>query len=347
MLVNFHKSPGILAALIAAVLFGASTPLAKLLLGELDPWLLAGLLYWGSGLGLFIYRRVRHLPKLCLPKTEWAWLLAAILAGGVLAPVLLLLGLNAMPASGASLLLNAEAVFTAVLAWVVFKENVDRRIFLGMLVIVAGALMLGGANDLSFGSLWPALAVLAACFLWGLDNNLTRKVSLNDASALACVKGLVAGTVNLSVTLLMGVEFPSTMVLLSALSLGLLAYGVSLSLFIVGLRHLGTARTGAYFAVAPFFGAVLSIVLLNEPMTWNLLVAGGLMALGVWLHLTEYHSHEHDHPVLEHEHVHIHDEHHQHAHAFPVRMGERHSHWHRHEPLTHTHAHYPDVHHQH
>lgn len=347
MLVNFHKSPGILAALIAAVLFGASTPLAKLLLGELDPWLLAGLLYWGSGLGLFIYRRVWHLPKLRLPKTEWAWLLAAILAGGVLAPVLLLLGLNAMPASGASLLLNAEAVFTAVLAWVVFKENVDRRIFLGMLVIVAGALMLSGANDLSFGSLWPALAVLAACFLWGLDNNLTRKVSLNDASALACVKGLVAGTVNLSVTLLMGVEFPSTMVLLSALSLGLLAYGVSLSLFIVGLRHLGTARTGAYFAVAPFFGAVLSIVLLNEPMTWNLLVAGGLMALGVWLHLTEYHSHEHDHPVLEHEHVHIHDEHHQHAHAFPVRMGERHSHWHRHEPLTHTHAHYPDVHHQH
>ncbi|WP_298609463.1 DMT family transporter [uncultured Thiothrix sp.] len=347
MLVNFHKSPGVIAALTAAVLFGASTPLAKFLLGEIHPWLLAGLLYLGSGLGLFIYRRVRGLPKLSLPKAELAWLLAAILAGGVLAPVLLLLGLKAMPASGASLLLNAEAVFTAVLAWVVFRENVDRRILLGMLVIVAGALLLSGSNDLSFGSIWPALAVLVACLLWGLDNNLTRKVSLNDATALTCVKGLVAGTVNLSLALFMGAQLPSTTILLSALSLGLLAYGVSLSLFIVGLRHLGTARTGAYFAVAPFFGAILSIVLLNEPITWSLILAGGLMALGVWLHLTEYHSHEHYHPSLEHEHSHIHDEHHQHVHDFPVNLGEKHTHWHQHQPLSHTHAHYPDAHHQH
>lgn len=347
MLASFHKSIGIWAALTAACLFGISTPLAKLLLGEVNPWLLAGLLYLGSGLGLFIYRRVRQLPKFSLPKAELAWLLAAIFAGGVLAPVLLLLGLKAMPASGASLLLNAEAVFTAVLAWVVFRENVDRRILLGMLVIVAGALILSWSADVSFGSFWPALAILAACFLWGLDNNLTRKVSLNDATALTCVKGLVAGSVNLSLALWMGAQVPTVSIMISALGLGFFAYGVSLSLFIIGLRHLGTARTGAYFAVAPFFGAVLSIILLNESISLALVCAGLLMALGVWLHLTEYHSHEHDHSVLEHEHIHIHDEHHQHQHDFPVSLGEQHTHWHRHEPLTHTHAHYPDAHHQH
>lgn len=347
MLASFHQSIGIWAALTAACLFGISTPLAKLLLGEVNPWLLAGLLYLGSGLGLFIYRRVRQLPKFSLPKAELAWLLAAIFAGGVLAPVLLLLGLKAIPASGASLLLNAEAVFTAVLAWVVFRENVDRRILLGMLVIVAGALILSWSADVSFGSFWPALAILLACFLWGLDNNLTRKVSLNDATALTCVKGLVAGSVNLSLALLMGAQVPTVSIMISALGLGFFAYGVSLSLFIVGLRHLGTARTGAYFAIAPFFGAVLSIILLNESISLALVFAGLLMALGVWLHLTEYHSHEHDHSVLEHEHVHIHDEHHQHQHDFPVSVGEQHTHWHRHEPITHTHAHYPDAHHQH
>lgn len=347
MLASFHQSIGIWAALTAACLFGISTPLAKLLLGEVNPWLLAGLLYLGSGLGLFLYRRVRQLPKFSLPKAELAWLLAAIFAGGVLAPVLLLLGLKAMPASGASLLLNAEAVFTAVLAWVVFRENVDRRILLGMLVIVAGALILSWSADVSFGSFWPSLAILSACFLWGLDNNLTRKVSLNDATALTCVKGLVAGSVNLSLALLMGAQVPTVSIMISALGLGFFAYGVSLSLFIIGLRHLGTARTGAYFAIAPFFGAILSIILLNEPISLSLVCAGLLMALGVWLHLTEYHSHEHDHSVLEHEHVHIHDEHHQHQHDFPVSVGEQHTHWHRHEPITHTHAHYPDAHHQH
>lgn len=347
MLVNFHHSPGILAALAAAILFGASTPLAKILLGEMNPWLLAGLLYLGSGLGLFIYRKLTHAPKVVLPKTELGWLFAAILAGGVLAPVLLLIGLSAMPASGASLLLNAEGVFTALLAWFVFRENVDLRIALGMFAIVAGAVVLSWSSEASMGSWWPALAVLAACLLWGLDNNLTRKVSLNDATWLTCVKGLVAGSVNLSLALVLGAQLPSLGLVSSALLLGLLAYGVSLSLFIIGLRHLGTARTGAYFSIAPFFGAVLSVLLLGEPITSALLIAGVLMALGLWLHLTEYHSHEHHHEALEHEHTHVHDEHHQHAHDFPVQAGEKHRHRHKHEPMTHTHPHYPDVHHQH
>ncbi len=347
MLVNFHSSPGIAAALIAAALFGASTPLAKLLLGEVNPWLLAGLLYLGSGLGLFLYRRLTQASKVVLPKAEIGWLSGAILAGGVIAPVLLLVGLSAMPAVGASLLLNAEGVFTALLAWFVFRENVDLRIAIGMFAIVAGAVVLSWSSEASIGSIWPTLAVLAACLMWGLDNNLTRKLSLNDATWLTCVKGLIAGSVNLSLALLLGIKLPNIELVASALLLGFLAYGVSLSLFIIGLRHLGTARTGAYFSIAPFFGAVLAVILLGEPITPALLIASGLMALGLWLHLTESHSHEHHHEALEHEHTHVHDEHHQHEHDFPIRVGEKHRHRHQHDPITHTHAHYPDVHHQH
>ena len=347
MLVNFHHSPGVVAALTSALLFGASTPLAKILVGDINPWLLAGLLYLGSGLGLLVYRKVTRAPKVILPRTELFWLIGAILAGGVLAPVLLLLGLTAMPASGASLLLNAEGVFTALLAWFVFRENVDLRIALGMFAIVAGSVVLSWSSEANLGSFWPSLAVLAACLLWGLDNNLTRKISLNDATWLTCIKGLVAGSVNFSLALVLAAKLPSLGLVASALLLGFIAYGVSLSLFIIGLRYLGTARTGAYFSVAPFFGAVLSVVLLDEPITAALVMAGGLMALGLWLHLTEYHSHEHDHEFLEHEHTHKHDEHHQHEHDFPVQAGEKHRHRHKHEPITHTHAHYPDVHHQH
>ena len=338
---------GIPAALGAAVLFGASTPLAKLLLGSISPWLLAGLLYLGSGLGLTLYRLLSRAPRVRLPREEIGWLLGAVLAGGVVAPVLLMLGLAGMPASGASLLLNAEGVFTALLAWFAFRENVDRRIALGMVAIIAGALVLGWTGEARFGALWPALAVLGACLAWGLDNNLTRKVSLHDAVWLAAVKGLVAGAVNLTLALLLGATLPALPLLTGILLLGLLAYGVSLTLFVVALRHLGTARTGAYFSVAPFFGAVLAIVLLDEPVTWPLLLAGALMALGVWLHLTEHHQHEHQHTLLEHAHEHTHDEHHQHAHDSSVAPGTRHSHWHRHEPLAHTHAHFPDAHHQH
>lgn len=343
----YSLQPGIPAALGAAVLFGGSTPLAKLLLGSISPWLLAGLLYLGSGVGLMLYRLLSRAPRVHLPLQETGWLLGAVLAGGVVAPVLLMLGLTGMPASGASLLLNAEGVFTALLAWFAFHENVDRRIALGMAAIVCGAGVLGWTGEARFGALWPTLAVLGACLAWGLDNNLTRKVSLNDAVWLAATKGLVAGTVNLVLALVLGSTWPALPLLAGTLLLGLLAYGVSLTLFVVALRHLGTARTGAYFSVAPFFGAVLAIILLGEPVTLPLLLAGALMAFGVWLHLTEHHQHEHHHALLEHTHEHTHDGHHQHTHAAPITPGTRHSHWHRHEPLTHTHAHFPDAHHQH
>lgn len=340
------RQPGVMAALAAALLFGAGTPLAKSLLERVDPWMLAGLLYLGAGLGLTLYRRVTQAPAVRLSRHELLWLSGAIGAGGVLGPVLLMLGLTGMPASGASLLLNAEGVFTALLAWFAFKENVDRRIALGMAAIVAGALVLSWSGEAHFDGVWPALAVLGACLAWGIDNNLTRKVALTDATWIASVKGLVAGSVNVVLAFVAGASLPAWSSLAGAMTVGFLAYGVSLALFVVGLRHLGTARTGAYFSVAPFFGAALAIAL-GESVTMPLLLAGALMAVGIYFHLTERHRHVHTHEALEHRHWHTHDEHHQHAHDGPVAPGVAHSHWHRHEPLTHDHEHFPDAHHRH
>lgn len=318
-----------------------------MLLADVSPWLLAGLLYLGSGLGLTLYRLIARAPRTRVQRGEWPWLAGAILSGGMIGPVLLMFGLTRMQASGASLLLNAEGVFTALLAWFVFGENFDRRIALGMAAIAAGAVVLSLPGELRFGAVWPALALLGACFAWAIDNNLTRKVSLTDAGWLASIKGLSAGSVNLLLAVLMGAHLPRLANLAGALLVGWLAYGVSLTLFVVGLRNLGTARTGAYFSVAPFFGAVLSILVLHEPIGGRLLIAGVLMGLGVWLHITEHHSHRHTHEAMEHEHEHKHDEHHQHQHDIPVPPGTRHSHQHRHEPLTHSHEHFPDAHHRH
>lgn len=340
------RQPGVLAALTAAVLFGAGTPLAKQLLSTVSPWLLAGLLYLGSGAGLALYRLLTRAAAVNLPRNELLWFIGAITAGGIVAPVLLMLGLTAMPASGASLLLNAEGVFTALLAWFAFKENFDRRIALGMMVIVAGAAILSWPGEARFTGLWPTLAILGACFAWGIDNNLTRKVSLTDATWIAAIKGLVAGAVNLSLAFALGATLPPLANLAAALLVGFFAYGVSLALFVIGLRHLGTARTGAYFSIAPFLGAVLAVIM-GDTVTLPLILAGLLMAIGIWLHLTEQHEHQHIHDELEHDHVHIHDEHHHHSHDFPIVTGVPHKHRHQHRPITHSHPHFPDAHHRH
>ena len=338
--------PGVLAALSAALLFGMGTPLAKLLLHDVSPWMMAGLLYAGSGIGLWILRRLNDAPAVRLPRHEALSLAGAVLAGGVCGPALLMFGLSGMSASGVSLLLNAEGAFTALLAWFVFGENFDRRIVLGMALVLAGAAVLSWPSEMRWEGAWPALTVLGACLAWGIDNNLTRRVSLTDATWIATVKGLTAGAVNLCLALLLGAHFPSSLHVAGVMLLGLLAYGVSLVLFVVSLRHLGSARTGAYFSVAPFFGAMLA-VLFGDPVTLSLLLAGTLMAFGLWLHLTEHHSHDHIHEPLEHEHEHVHDEHHQHGHNDLVSADSRHVHSHRHAPIKHRHVHFPDAHHRH
>jgi len=340
------RQPGVLAALGAALLFGAGTPLAKWLLASVNPWLLAGLLYLGSGVGLALYRRLIHAPAVRLARNEATWFAAAIMVGGILGPVLLMFGLTGMPASGASLLLNAESVVTALLAWFAFKENFDRRIALGMAAIVAGALVLSWPGDAQFAGLWPTLAILGACFAWGVDNNLTRKIALTDATWIASVKGLVSGVANLTLAISLGASMPAMSTVAAAMLVGLLAYGISLTLFVTSLRHLGTARTGAYFSIAPFFGALIA-VLMGDEVTIPLCIAAILMAIGVWLHLTERHEHEHSHEMFSHDHEHIHDEHHQHPHDNPVAPGTKHRHFHLHRPLTHQHLHFPDTHHRH
>ena len=341
---------GVLASLAAALLFGAGTPLAKLLLAQASPWLLAALLYLGSGLGLALLRRLRKAPPVTLPPGQGRSLAGAVVAGGVIGPVLLMLGLAGMPASGASLLLNAEGVFTALLAWFVFHENVNRRVALGMAAIVAGGLVLSWPGQAGWPGWQPALLVTSACLAWAVDNNLTRKVSLSDASWIAMVKGLVAGATNLALALMLGASWPSMPVVLAAAVVGFASYGASLALFVVGLRELGTARTGAYFSVAPFVGALLAIALLGEPVSMALVVAGALMALGVALHLSERHEHRHVHQPMVHTHEHVHgegDPHHDHVHEPAVPPGTRHTHEHRHQAMAHTHAHFPDAHHRH
>jgi drug/metabolite transporter (DMT)-like permease len=313
------RNAGVQAALASALLFGAGTPVAKLLLDSVSPWMLAGLLYLGSGLGLTVFRLVRRSARVKLARADLLPLGGAILSGGIVGPVLLMFGLASMPASGASLLLNAEAVFTALLAWFVFRENVDRRVALGMAAIVAGAVVLSWPGSAEFSDVVPALAVLGACLAWAIDNNLTRKVAQIDATWLAATKGLVAGPVNLVIAFALGASLPPALNIAAAMGVGLFAYGISLVLFIVALRHLGTARTGAYYAIAPFLGAVLALAL-GEPITIPLIVAGVLMGIGVWLHLTERHEHEHTHPAtattpeITHTHPHYPDSEHRHPH---------------------------------
>ena len=340
----------VLYALGAAALFGASTPFAKLLSGDIPPVLLAGLLYLGSGIGLALARLVRDgsFKPSGLTKNDWPWLLGAIFFGGVLGPVSLMFGLTSTGGATASLLLNLEAVLTAVMAWAVFKENADRRIVWGMVAIVAGGVALGWQSDSSAqGTFIGPVLIALACLCWAIDNNLTRKVSASDALFIASLKGLLAGTVNTALAITMGAALPHFATLAATMAVGLLGYGTSLVLFVLALRGLGTARTGAYFSTAPFLGAVVAVSVFSETTSVAFWIAAALMGLGVWLHLTEHHAHEHLHDVQEHEHEHVHDAHHQHAHGFDGFETAQHSHRHTHFPIQHSHPHYPDIHHRH
>jgi drug/metabolite transporter (DMT)-like permease len=349
---NHHA---VVLALLSAALFGISTPAAKALLGSIDPTILAGLLYCGAGLGVAILRRVgRQLvlaqtgaPEVPLQRKDVPWLAGAIVAGGIVGPVLLMAGLARTDAAAASLLLTLEGVATALMAWFMFRENFDRRIAVGMASLVAGAAVLAWSGQPTLSDLLGPLAIIGACAAWGLDNNLTRKVSLADPLQIVELKGLIAGPASLALGFLAGGSLPALTAVSLAGIVGFLGYGVSLALFVMALRHLGAARTGAYFSTAPFIGTVVAVLFLREPVTLQLAIAGLLMGFGVWLHLTEEHEHEHVHEPVEHSHPHVHDAHHQHAHGPDDPLGEPHTHPHRHERLVHKHPHAPDMHHTH
>lgn len=341
-------------ALSAAALFGISTPIAKALLGSTEPTVLAGLLYCGAGLGVALLRRFGHPVPLPsgdeqppLSRSDLGWLSGAIFAGGVAGPALLMVGLTHTDAATASLLLTLEGLATALIAWCVFHENLGRRIVVGMACLLAGAILLSWSGQPTVSSVIGPLAIVGACIAWGLDNNLTSKVSLLDPLRIVELKGLIAGPVNVGLGLWIGGSLPELPAIAAAAIVGFLGYGVSLALFVVALRHLGTARTGAYFSTAPFFGAIAAVLAFGEPVTLSLIGAAALMGVGVWLYVSERHEHIHRHESITHAHLHTHDEHHQHLHEPGVSPDEPHTHLHHHTPLVHAHPHVPDLHHQH
>jgi drug/metabolite transporter (DMT)-like permease len=346
---QFYLHPSIWAALGSALLFGASVPFAKQLLGNTSPLLLAGILYLGSGVGLLLFRLIKNKgwEPIHLFKREWFWLMGAILFGGVLAPTLLMIGLMQTSAATTSLLLNLESVLTAILAWIFFKENTDRRIVAGMFFIVAGGVVLSLGEKLSAQHWLGVASIGAACLCWAIDNNLTRKVSISDSVFIAGSKGLVAGITNVSLALILGFSLPAFSILAGGLLLGFLGYGISLVLFVLALRGLGAARTGAYFSTAPFIGATIAILFFHNPVSSLFWISAVLMSVGVWIHFAEQHIHLHTHEPLWHTHQHTHDEHHNHQHSFPCDLKKPHTHPHQHEQQTHSHSHYPDTHHRH
>lgn len=291
--------PGIGFGISTALLFGGTTPLAKLFLNDVQPWMLAGLLFLGGGLGLlpiYVLRNVirnqlsrqqagsaDRLQHNCLQKRDWGWLAASILVGGVVAPVLLTLGLVHTTAATASLLLNFECVFTALLAWTLFGERWQWQVFVGMMAIVAGGIVLAHANNAGVGLTWGALLILGTCFHWALDSNFTSKVATKDPIQVAMLKGGVAGVINVAIALLLGQPLPALTILCSVLGVGFLTSGLTLVCFVMALRHLGASRAGAYFALSPFAGATVSALLLREDLNASLAIAAVLMASGAGL----------------------------------------------------------------
>jgi drug/metabolite transporter (DMT)-like permease len=342
------RQPGVFEALAAACLFGAATPLASELVGETSPQVLAGLLYLGSGLVLLLsmrwWPRRREAP---LTRRELPPLAGAIFFGGGLGPVLLVIGLRTTPAATASLLLNLEVVFTALIAWLAFHEGFSARVGIGLALILGGGVLVSWEPG-GVGFTWGAFAIAGACACWALDNNLTQLVSAKDPRQIATLKGVVAGSTNLVLGLLLGGALPGVGATAAAISIGVFGYGISLMLFVSALRALGTARTGAFFAVAPFAGVAVAIVLLGDAIPTLLVPAAVVMGLGVWLYISEHHEHRHAHEAITHTHVHTHDElHHQHEHRPGMDLGEPHSHEHAHLALEHEHPHRPDIHHRH
>jgi drug/metabolite transporter (DMT)-like permease len=349
---NRNHFPCIIQALIAALLFGASAPLAKLLLGEIEPVPLAAFLYLGSGLGLLcmkIYQRVS--PRATareaqVKKSDLIWLAGAVFAGGVAAPIILLFSLKNTPAATASLLLNFEGAATTVIAAVAFKESISRRAWWAIALITLSGIFLSININAGWGLSLGTFGIIAACFLWGMDNNFTRNISAKDPLTIVMIKGVGAGLFSLAIALILGFKFPALRVILVAMLLGSLSYGASIVLFILAMRGLGAARTSMVFGSAPLAGMLLSFLLFREFPNWMFFLALPLMVIGTLLLVNEQHQHTHVHESSVHEHSHTHaDVHHEHGHAGQV--AQAHTHLHKHDQLIHTHDHMPDLHHRH
>jgi len=348
------RQSAVVAALMSSLLFGLSAPLGKLLLVDMSPLPLAGLLYLGCGFGLaaltlFSRLVLRHDPSGVESKlrgSDYLNLGGAVLAGGVAAPILLLHGLLTIPAGNASLLSNIEVILTVFIAALIFKESVTKWVWGAFLCTVIAAFVLTIRVDaVSLQAEPGTVLIVLACLMWALDNNLTRNIAHRDPVFIARTKGFAAGGTSLVLGFLMGDHLPAPAAGMMALLLGAFSYGASLVLFIYALRHLGTARTAICFSAAPILGAIGSVLILAEPVTQRLLAAAVMTACSIGFLMREDHDHEHEHEAVFHEHRHIHDEHHRHEHAGDWQ--EPHSHGHLHETLVHSHPHTPDLHHLH
>jgi len=346
-----HIQP-IIQALIAALLFGASAPLAKLLLGQVEPIPLAAFLYLGSGialLGLKLFQRInkqRSDREAQIRKPDYPWLAGAIIAGGVAAPIVLLFSLRNTAAATASLLLSFEAVATTLIAFFAFKEAISRRAWWAIALITLASILLSINLHMEWGLSLGALGIIVACVLWGIDNNFTRNISAKDPLTIVTIKGLAAGTFSLAMAMALGNKLPSWEVATGALVLGSLSYGASIVLFIHAMRGLGAGRTSALFSTAPVAGVILSFLIFQEPPSWLFILALPLMVAGTLFLVSEQHEHEHIHEMVIHEHAHVHDDGH-HDHRHEGADTQSHSHLHQHDGVAHTHHHMPDLHHRH
>lgn len=350
---NLLKSK--LLALLAALLFGASAPFAKLLLSDFKPIQLAGVLYLGSGLGLLLFKvihnRILKTSNLeaNIKRNDVLWLIGAVISGGIMAPIILMFSLQKTPASTASLLLNFEPVSTTIIASIFFKEQINKKIWLSIILITFASIILSldlsGKWGLSIGS----IGIISACILWGLDNNFTRNISLKNPFVIVIVKGLFSGIFSISLSVILGYKIPDIDKIIYGLVLGFLSYGFSLLLFILALRNLGTSRTSAFFGFAPFLGTIISMLIFREIYNVLLYFSLPFMMLGAYLLLKERHMHLHVHAELIHGHIHKHDDlHHNHEHENEnILQNEEHSHLHKHKKIEHIHKHLPDTHHRH
>jgi len=339
-------------ALLAAILFGASAPLAKLLLADIDPVAMAALLYLGCGLGLLVVKLIQNWimrspsREAGLSVKDLPWLIGAIICGGVAAPIVLMYSLMSTPAATASLLLNFEGVATSVIAALAFREALGKRVWYAVALIAMASIILTWNSEGAWGFSIGAAGVILACILWGMDNNFTRNISAKDPLSIVLVKGIAAGIVSTWIAILVGASVPNWSVALAAMLLGFISYGISIMLFILALRSLGAARTSAFFGSAPFAGAIISLALFQEWPGTAFIISLPIMIAGTVLILWEEHGHVHRHAYVEHEHRHSHqDGHHTHTHDQDDAIS--HSHWHVHDETQHDHSHTPDIHHRH
>jgi len=354
-----QQSRGQLAGFIAAVLFGCSAPLISTITAEASALSIAALLYAGAALGLLLIRSIkgRSTDEAPVQRGDWPALIALTVVGGVIGPLALVMGLARLPAASSSLLLNLETLFTLAIAVLIGREHLGRRGLASAALTLAGALVLSGGSF--SGTSWPGAGLIAlATLAWGIDNNLSQRLSLRDPMQIALLKAAGASLPMLALAAGLGERFPSTGLILLLIVIGALGYGLSIWLDLLALRDLGAAREAVIFATAPFVGALFSLLVLRDALTLNLAVAAGLMALGVGLLLRERHSHQHQHAALSHHHRHRHDPahpdaHHTHAHRPEELDGQPpegpfwHAHEHRHDPLRHDHPHVSDAHHRH